>query len=442
MLLGVVVWTLKIVSRSVKFARVCPRITSSHSFRTHTGYAPSPNRTSLSRVPETPSPANDSVIDYGDDVNGDYDDDDRQVGPSSRPSLALSTPGAGRRRMSDFSPSRINTPSGINTPRASGRLSTFDATRPPDDSLPMDFMGDDDDYPNMSLGPSPDKGDASSYLNPRDAEDDENDDDEAGIAEGVYQPDDVQGNFDPTGDADEPSQEDSTQPVVKRKRGRPRKDANANSATASRRPPNLPSHISGHRIIERIPSSKGKAGTVMEGDVRRSTRHRIKPVDWWRGEHVVYARAGNSRSRRRHADNDGESSHQEVDPDDTIPADSFEDAPKKSYGGPGLSVRSVVRVERAPGEGTFAGMRIPTKSKSGLKGHAKGRARNKAKRDIEDGEEVEIELDPEAPSRHPEDGWDDNTDTHGVVWDVEQQSEVHRSECTGVPGESGTIRPS
>lgn len=265
----------------------------------------------------------------------------------------------------------------------------------------MDLAGDDD-YPELPFAPSPNRGASTSYLAPQD---------EDGLAEGVYEDEHMA----------EEGKEEESQPAAQpnesspKKRGRPRKNGKQRGESGSSRQPRLPSELGGDRIIERIASSRGKAGTVMDGDVRRSTRHRIAPLDWWRGERAVYGRP--SSSSRHSDDREGQN------PDDTVDADAFEDSPVKSYGVPVL--KSVIRVARAPGEGTFAGMRI-TKKSSG-NGRVKGKRRKRAKGETpEDGEEVEIELDPEAPSRHPEDGWDDNTEAHGVVWDVEQQAEVRR----------------
>ncbi|CAO1631318.1 unnamed protein product [Sympodiomycopsis kandeliae] len=390
----------------------------SSSMDLENSYAPSPRRPNGSRssrssaeVFHDPDDTGDgSVIDYGPGGSPSYaneDNEDRGVGPSGRPSMAPSTPGVGRRRMSDALGSSPGRP----------RLSNMSAILANDDE-PMDF-GNGDDYPEMSIGQSPNPVDQ--HSSPRALAEEQEDSYQAGLAETGE------------GDSGRPAEEQS--PVqAPRKRGRPPKNAQrAKGKEPGANGRQLPSTFGENRVIERIPSSRGKAGTVMDGDVRRSTRHRISPLDWWRGERAVYGRPSSS-SRRKASRSDGDGDEEgareggEDDGDVTVDPDTFEDAPVRKYEVPVL--KSVIRVARAPGEGTFSGMKMPLKGKrAGKNGRGSFKARKKAKRDRDDdeeGEEVEIELDPQAPTRHPEDTWDDNTETHGVVWDVEQRTELHR----------------
>ena len=93
---------------------------------------------------------------------------------------------------------------------------------------------------------------------------------------------------------------------------------------------------------------------------------------------------------------------------------------KKSYGAPPVPVlKEVVRVPRAEDEGTFSGMKRikkPTLSRRPAK-----RAKNSA-------EEEDVYMDPTAPTVHPEDGWDNDTNQMGEVWDAETGEQVERRE--------------
>lgn len=195
------------------------------------------------------------------------------------------------------------------------------------------------------------------------------------------------------------------------KRGRPKKNATqADRGESVGR--GLPQgEQRGRYIVERIPSAaRGRAGSVVDGEVRRSTRVRMPPLAYWMGEHAVYERPKGDR-----------------DPDDTVDADAFEDAPVKSYKVPYLPVlKEVVRIQRDPNDGTFSGMHLKTGKKRGSasgRGRGRGGARKRSRRDSDDDDDSP---DPTQPTQHPEDGWDDDTDPHGRVWDQDRGDEVER----------------
>lgn len=184
----------------------------------------------------------------------------------------------------------------------------------------------------------------------------------------------------------------------KRGRGRPRKSETLRAAAAAaaagivvpRRGPGRPPgrQLAPQRIVEKVYDPP--AWQINEHGLRRGRRHRIRPLDWWRGERALYGRDG-------------------------MGADA--DRPLMPFGLVAPVLREVIRVPRAPGEGTFSGMRR-AKTQPGTYAHP-GRplgSRNFASSQAE----------REAPARtpHPEDGWDEATDPVGRVYDTEQGAEV------------------
>ncbi|WFD01002.1 mitotic fidelity of chromosome transmission- protein [Malassezia yamatoensis] len=120
----------------------------------------------------------------------------------------------------------------------------------------------------------------------------------------------------------------------KRGRGRPRKSETLRAMSAAGyvptrgrpgRPPGR--QMPPQKIIEPIYDPPSWQLNNPEG-LRRGRRHRIPPLDWWRGERALYGRA-----------------------------DAPEDAPTVPYGLVAPVLKKVVRVPRQPGEGTFSGMR-------------------------------------------------------------------------------------
>lgn len=180
----------------------------------------------------------------------------------------------------------------------------------------------------------------------------------------------------------------------------------------------------GAMIKERVASSRGRAGSVIDGDVRRSTRHRYAPLEYWRGERAIYGRPSLLNKEQRRSDT--------ADADETIDENVFEDRPARAYSVPVL--REIIRFTRAPNEGTFTGMTIKRKRASSHTGSGKHTAKRRTRKATADGSassEDEVELDPTVPTRHVEDGWDDATDPQGTVWDAENDIEVERGKFAG-----------
>ena len=119
--------------------------------------------------------------------------------------------------------------------------------------------------------------------------------------------------------------EDEPAPVpIKRGRGRPRKDASMPPLRGRPgRPPGRQKPA--QRIVERILDPPAWQLENPEG-LRRGKRHRIAPLDWWRGERALYGK-----------------------PDEPT-GDAL-------TGVVAPVLKQVIRVPRAPGEGTFSGMR-------------------------------------------------------------------------------------
>ena len=233
--------------------------------------------------------------------------------------------------------------------------------------------------------------------------------------------------------ADEPAPEPLPQPPKKRGRGRPRKSetlraaaAAAAAAAATGRPP-ASNFLPPRRPVGRPPGRQIPPQKIVEkihdppiwqlhsqNGLRRGRRHRIPPLDWWRGERALYGRA-----------NDEEP--------------SSNDAPN-SEGLVAPVLKEVVRVPRAPGEGTFSGMRRFRPKPAGYPGPGRPPGvRNFVPR----GASAGAESDEDGAGagvyrvRHPEDGWDRDTEPFGRVMDADRGVEVPmRIACT-----ASSIRP-
>ncbi|KAK0539400.1 mitotic fidelity of chromosome transmission- protein [Tilletia horrida] len=166
--------------------------------------------------------------------------------------------------------------------------------------------------------------------------------------------------------------------------------------------------------------------TIQPDGPRRGRRHRYAPLEWWRGERAVFGRARLSAvAEEGESDADG----------DEAGEDEFEDRPKRQdIVLPVPVLKEIVRIQREPGEGTFAGMRIPrrgkTKKSSTKKEKVDSKKRKAAGSDSEDDEDGngnrEIQLDERGYTRQPEDGWDEETDQMGIVWNVDTGEETTR----------------
>ena len=187
-------------------------------------------------------------------------------------------------------------------------------------------------------------------------------------------------------------EEDEPAPVpIKRGRGRPRKDASMPPLRGRPgRPPGRQKPA--QRIVERILDPPAWQLENPEG-LRRGKRHRIAPLDWWRGERALYGK-----------------------PDEPT-GDAL-------TGVVAPVLKQVIRVPRAPGEGTFSGMRRFRAKPAGYAqpGRPPG-SRNYVPRlsPVEEDED-----DEEAAA-----AWEADTDPYGRVMDADTNTEVTmRIACT------------
>ncbi|KAL4399690.1 mitotic fidelity of chromosome transmission-related protein [Malassezia pachydermatis] len=220
--------------------------------------------------------------------------------------------------------------------------------------------------------------------------------------------------LDPLPGPDEPAwpPEESQEPPKKRGRGRPRKDA---SMPPPRGRPGRPPgrQKPAQKIVENIydpPSWQLDNPTGL----RRGKRHRIAPLQWWRGERALYGRP-----------------------------DEREDDEVAASGLVAPVLKQVIRVPRAPGEGTFSGMRR-FRAKPSAYMQQMGRERPEGMRlspvaESDEDENMDDTASDVDRSMYipPETGWDADTDPYGRVMDVDQNMEVTmRIACT-----SDGIRP-
>ncbi|PWN28368.1 hypothetical protein BDZ90DRAFT_231361 [Jaminaea rosea] len=407
---------------------------SSMAMDLENSYAPSPqSRSRSSRYQEdvrSEGESGDSVVDYGEAAEG-YDEDGYEDDAGGRSSHSI---GQNRGRPSGMSDRGLDS-------RRQSRYDMSGSAAPydDDDQGPMDVAGGD--MPSFNIDDSEgerDYGDGGISVQ------DEEEDDRERLSEDPEEPrrfgddDDNAGDYSDAASAEEVEglaeaieEEDQDDPQrtptqAKRGKGRPHKEVSAPSSVGKGKPASLSQ--AGHFESERVASSRGRAGSVIDGDVRRSTRHRYAPLEYWRGERAIYGRPSlpSSRPQRR---------HDSADADETIDENVFEEAPIKTYAVPVL--REIIRYSRPPGEGTFTGLRLPRKkpvnpdgtTRPGGRGRSRS-AKHKMKRSKTGSEgesdDEDEELDPTAATRNPEDGWDDETDPHGTVWDADRQCEVER----------------
>ncbi|CDU23899.1 related to inner kinetochore protein MIF2 [Sporisorium scitamineum] len=219
----------------------------------------------------------------------------------------------------------------------------------------------------------------------------------------------------------------------KRKRGRPPKNApvEKSSSASTAKKPGRPaasgskskSKPAAGEVVERVRSQAREATVFDENGVRRSTRQRFAPLEYWRGERIRYGRpslpSGTTVEDLRRSHRPGE--------------DEFEDDPsmmlmRKRV--PVLDVKEVIRVPRAPGEGTFAGTRRARAPSTTARRKVDRKSEERTPRltsQTPDPEDGWIQLDPTADTVHVEDGWDEKTVETGVVIDDEEGIEVEMS---------------
>lgn len=174
------------------------------------------------------------------------------------------------------------------------------------------------------------------------------------------------------------------------------------------------SDVGQDKVVEKVPSSYHRQPSVDEGDgeddgLRRGSRYRYKPLEYWRGEKARFGRPSLPKA-----------SHDNVG-DETIDGDAFED----HFAGiipPVAVLKEIIRVPRMEGEGTFSGMKIRKERTSDqTKAPAAKKSRHKD-------HPIVHELDPTQPSRHAESGWDDDTEMKAMVWDADSKAEAEMRE--------------
>lgn len=186
--------------------------------------------------------------------------------------------------------------------------------------------------------------------------------------------------------------EEEPAPVpIKRGRGRPRKDASMPPLRGRPgRPPGRQKPA--QRVVERILDPPAWQLENPEG-LRRGKRHRIAPLDWWRGERALYGK-----------------------PDEPT-GDAL-------TGVVAPVLKQVIRVPRAPGEGTFSGMR---RFRAKPAGYAQPGRPPGSRNYVPRLSPVEEDEDDEEAAE----AWEADTDPYGRVMDADTNTEVTmRIACT------------
>ena len=186
--------------------------------------------------------------------------------------------------------------------------------------------------------------------------------------------------------------EEEPEPVpIKRGRGRPRKDPSMPPLRGRPgRPPGRQKPA--QRVVERILDPPAWQLVNPEG-LRRGKRHRIAPLDWWRGERALYGK-----------------------PDEPT-GDAL-------TGVVAPVLKQVIRVPRAPGEGTFSGMR---RFRAKPAGYAQPGRPPGSRNYVPRLSPVEEDEDDEEAAE----AWEADTDPYGRVMDADTNTEVTmRIACT------------
>lgn len=170
------------------------------------------------------------------------------------------------------------------------------------------------------------------------------------------------------------------------------------------------------KVVEKIHPSYHRQESVddsqgQEEGLRRGSRYRYKPLEFWRGEKARFGRPSLPKVR-----------DEEDVGDETIDGDAFEDHFAGSIP-PVAVLKEIIRVPREEGEGTFSGMKIrkeravePVRKRP----HLKESKRNS-------------EPDPSLPTRHAESGWDNSTEMKASVWNAEDEKEIELREYELLP---------
>lgn len=232
--------------------------------------------------------------------------------------------------------------------------------------------------------------------------------------------------------------------LPKRKRGEPAKKSSAEQPAAASRVPQKASTTStgvgrpaassekhkatkpkkvADEVVERVRLQPREATVINENGVRRSTRQRFAPLEYWRGERIRYGRP---------------SLPSGTTPDDLCGSqgrgeDEFEEDPSMMLVRrrvPVLDIKEVIRVPRAPGEGTFSGTTMRARSTTRRKVERKSEERAPRltpQTRVPEDEDEYARLDPTADTIYVEDGWDEETVETGMVIKDEASAEVEVS---------------
>ncbi|PWN91806.1 hypothetical protein FA10DRAFT_265644 [Acaromyces ingoldii] len=195
------------------------------------------------------------------------------------------------------------------------------------------------------------------------------------------------------------------------------------------------------RVVHKVPRGQS-VETMTPGDgVRRSSRYRYAPLQYWRGETARFGRPslpGPPRQKSASVSTTGED-------EEHVDENTFEDAPGAAQP-PVPVLKEIVTVPRAEGEGTFTGMWLP--SSTSVRGHKRsatvrtgtGTRSAKTKRQPKGKEAGEDnDLDPMQPTQHPEDRWDDGMPRMGIIFN----SDTHEEEEAEIlcPSTHSRLRP-
>lgn len=225
----------------------------------------------------------------------------------------------------------------------------------------------------------------------------------------------------------------------KRKRGRPPKSATTNGAstqtkakpkafTTTKSSTSSKTKRNPAEVVEKVRSQPTVTATVYdENGIRRSTRQRFAPLEYWRGERIRYGRPSLP-------------SGTTVDDLCRRPGeDEFEDDPSMMIPRrrvPVLDIKEVIRVPRAPGEGTFAGTTARSRSTASASSRKIDRKSQTPRLDSPEDMNF-VQLDPTADTVNVEDGWDANTLESGLVIDDSDGNETN----TSVVRTKASLRP-
>nr|CDI51236.1 related to inner kinetochore protein MIF2 [Melanopsichium pennsylvanicum 4] len=235
-----------------------------------------------------------------------------------------------------------------------------------------------------------------------------------------------------SGAAQEPTNDDPGRSTSRPSQKVKTNATNDNSGSAAAATSKRRKKPAGNEIVERVRSRPDVVATVFdENGVRRSTRQRFAPLEYWRGERIRYGRP--SLPSVANMDGTGE--------------DDFEEDPSMMHMRkrvPVLDVKEVIRVPRAPGEGTFSGTTNTRNRTTCVRRKVERKSEERTPRlesRTPDGEvgTWELSLDPTADTVHVEDGWDSKTTEMGLVMDDDQDDLTEVATC--VVRTRNTIQP-